>query len=118
MVALAGLFLTGIDVFSGLAVGTITRRRRRGARLADRAPRAAVLLGDRVDKRPDPVPGPPPHHGAQVAGVGAHGPPGGGAARSLAGGAAALALLALAVPVLGMRLGSPGSTSCQPASRS
>jgi RND superfamily putative drug exporter len=106
MVALAGLFLTGYDVFSGIALGTIAvvgvavlgsltvlpallswlgPRADRGRipflgrrRTAARPSRVWAVLVRRVARRP-----------------------------LLWGGAAAIALLALAAPALGMRLGSP-----------
>jgi RND superfamily putative drug exporter len=107
MISLAGLFLTGIDVFSGMAVGAIGvvgipvlgsvtvlpallawlgRRVDRGRlpligrrRTAARRSRLWDALVRRVVRRP-----------------------------ALLGGAATIALLALAAPALGMRTGDPG----------
>ena len=106
MIALAGLFLTGYDVFTGIALGTIAvvgvavlgsltvlpallswlgPRADRGRipflgrrRTAARPSRVWAALVRRVVRRP-----------------------------AVWGGAAAVALLALAAPALGMRLGSP-----------
>ena len=107
MISLAGLFLTGIDVFSGLAVGTITVVGVTVLGSLTALPAALSLLGTWVDK------GKIPYLGRRRT----------AARRSrlwealarrvvarpvLAGGVAALALGALAVPALGMRLDSPG----------
>src|SRR5258706_2635937 len=106
MIALAGLFLTGYDVFTGVALGTIAvvgvavlgsltvlpallswlgPGAYRGAirflgrrRTAARPSRVWAALVRRVVRRP-----------------------------AMWGGAAAIALLALAAPALGLRLGSP-----------
>ena len=50
MIALAGLFLTGIDVFTGVAIGTILVVRRGGARLAVVLPAILSMLGPWTDR--------------------------------------------------------------------
>jgi RND superfamily putative drug exporter len=107
MISLAGLFLTGIDLFSGLAVGTITVVGVTVIGSLTALPAALALLGSWVDRGKIPFLG-----RSRTA-----------ARRSrlwealarrvvarpvLAGGVAALALGALALPALGMRLDSPG----------
>ena len=52
IVAMAGMFLTGDQIFASLGVATITRRRDRDARLADRA--AGAALEARRQGRPRP----------------------------------------------------------------
>ena len=81
MISLAGLFLTGHRRLLRAGRGHDHGGRRLGARLVDRAPRGAVPARHLGGQGQDPVPGPTPHRGAQVAGVGRHGPPGGGPAR-------------------------------------
>ena len=107
MISLAGLFLTGIDVFSGLAVGTILVVGVTVLGSLTALPAALSLLGTWVDR------GRVPFLGRRRT----------AARRSrvwealarrvvakpvLVGGSAALALAALAVPALGMRLANPG----------
>src|SRR5580693_7017619 len=107
MISLAGLFLTGIDVFSGLAVGTITVVGVSVLGSLTALPAALSLLGTWVDKGKIPFLG-RRRITARRSRVWE------GMARRvvarpvLAGGVAALALGALAVPALGMRLDSPG----------
>src|SRR5215470_4576726 len=107
MISLAGMFLTGIDVFTGLAVGTIMVVGVTVLGSLTALPAALSLLGTWVDR------GRIPFLGRRRT-----------AARSswlweelarrvvarpvLFGGAAALALAALALPALGMRLAEPG----------
>jgi RND superfamily putative drug exporter len=110
MISLAGLFLTGIDVFTGLAVGTIMVVGIAVLGSLTALPAALSLLGGWVDRGKIPILG-----RRRTA-----------ARRSrlwealarrvvarplLSGGAAALALGALAVPALGMRLANPSSTA-------
>jgi putative drug exporter of the RND superfamily len=107
MISLAGMFLTGIDVFSGLAVGTILVVGVTVVGSLTALPAALLLLGTWVDR------GRVPFLGRRRT----------AARRSrmwealarrvvakpvLVGGAAALALAALALPALGMRLANPG----------
>ncbi|MFY9863126.1 MAG: MMPL family transporter, partial [Trebonia sp.] len=107
MISLAGLFLTGIDVFSGLAVGTITVVGVSVLGSLTALPAALSLLGTWVDKGKIPFLG-RRRITARRSRVWE------GMARRvvarpvLAGGVAALALGALAVPALGMRLDGPG----------
>ena len=107
MISLAGLFLTGIDVFSGLAVGTITVVGVSVLGSLTALPAALSLLGTWVDKGKIPFLG-RRRIAARRSRVWE------GMARRvvarpvLAGGVAALALGALAVPALGMRLDGPG----------
>jgi RND superfamily putative drug exporter len=107
MISLAGLFLTGIDVFSGLAVGTIMVVGVTVLGSLTALPAALSLLGTWVDKGKIPFLGrrrTAAHPSRLWQGL---------ARRVVArpvlyGGAAALALAALATPALGMRLSSPG----------
>jgi putative drug exporter of the RND superfamily len=107
MISLAGLFLTGIDVFTGLAIGTIMVVGVTVVGSLTALPAALSLLGTQVDR------GRIPFLGRRRT----------TASRSrvwealarrvvakpvLIGGAAALALAALAAPALGMRLANPG----------
>src|SRR5215475_4427275 len=107
MISLAGLFLTGIDVFSGLAVGTIMVVGITVLGSLTALPAALSLLGTWVDR------GRIPFLGRRRT----------AARRSrawealarrvvakpvLIGGAAAVVLVALAAPALGMRLANPG----------
>jgi RND superfamily putative drug exporter len=106
MISLAGLFMIGIDVFSGLAVGTIMVVGVAVLGSLTALPAALSLLGSWVDR------GKIPYLGRRRT----------AATKSrvwdalvrwvvarpvLAGGAAAIALLALAAPALGMRLANP-----------
>ena len=83
MIALAGLFLTGIDVFSGVAVGTIVVV---GVAVLGSL---TFLPGDlvharQVDRpRPDPVPRPAAHRRPRVQVLGHAGPRGGAAPADL-----------------------------------
>jgi putative drug exporter of the RND superfamily len=107
MISLAGLFLTGIDVFSGLAVGTIMVVGITVLGSLTALPAALSLLGSWVDRGRIPFLGRrrtaarPSRVWAAVARRVVAKP-------VLFGGAAALALAALAVPALSMRLASPG----------
>ncbi len=107
MISLAGLFLTGIDVFSGMAVGAIGVVGIAVLGSVTVLPALLAWLGRRVDRGRLPLIG-----RRRTA-----------ARRSrlwdalvrrvvrrpvLLGGAAAIALLALAAPALGMRTGDPG----------
>ena len=60
MISLAGLLLTGIDLFTGIAVGTILVVGVAVVGLAHLPARAAVAAGVMGGPRPDPVPGPAP----------------------------------------------------------
>jgi RND superfamily putative drug exporter len=107
MVSLAGLFLTGIDVFTGIAVGTITVVGVAVVGSLTALPALLSLLGTWVDKGKIPFLGRrrtaarrSAFWTALVRRV---------AARPvLWGGTAALALVALAVPAFSMRLADPG----------
>jgi RND superfamily putative drug exporter len=107
MISLAGLFLTGIDVFSGLAVGTILVVGVTVLGSLTALPAALSLLGTWVDRGRIPFLG-RRRTAARPSRVWL------GLARRvvarpvLFGGAAALALAALAAPALGMRLSEPG----------
>ncbi|HEY6278885.1 MAG TPA: MMPL family transporter [Streptosporangiaceae bacterium] len=107
MISLAGLFLTGIDIFSGVAVGTIAVVGVAVLGSVTALPALLSLLGSWVDRTRIPFLG--------RRRVAAH--------RSrmweslvrrvvarpvIWGGAALIALLALAAPALGMRLADPG----------
>jgi len=106
MVSLAGLFLTGIDVFTGIAVGTIMVVGVAVLGSLTFLPALLSWLGPWADR------GKLPHLGhrrtearpcrtwAGLAGRVVRRP-------ALYGGVAAAALLALSAPALGMRLGSP-----------
>ncbi|HET7246526.1 MAG TPA: MMPL family transporter [Streptosporangiaceae bacterium] len=107
MISLSGLFLTGIDVFSGLAVGTIMVVGITVLGSLTALPAALSLLGSWVDRGRVPFLGrrrtaarPSKVWGALARRVVAK--------PVLLGGAAALALAALAVPALSMRLAEPG----------
>jgi RND superfamily putative drug exporter len=107
MISLAGLFLTGIDVFSGLAVGTIMVVGITVLGSLTALPAALSLLGSWVDRGRIPFLGrrrtaarPSRVWTALARRVVAK--------PVLFGGAAVLALAALAVPALSMRLASPG----------
>jgi RND superfamily putative drug exporter len=114
MISLAGLFLTGIDVFTGIAVGTITVVGVAVIGSLTALPALLSLLGTWVDR------GRIPFLGRRRT----------AAQRSLLwsalvrrvlarpvlwGGTAALALLALAAPALGMRLADPGLHDLPPS---
>jgi putative drug exporter of the RND superfamily len=107
MISLAGLFLTGIDVFSGLAVGTILVVGVTVLGSLTALPAALSLLGAWVDRGRIPFLG-RRRTAARPSRVWQ------GLARRvvarpvLFGGAAALALAALAAPALGLRLSEPG----------
>jgi putative drug exporter of the RND superfamily len=107
MISLAGLFLTGIDVFSGLAVGTILVVGVTVLGSLTALPAALSLLGTWVDRGRIPFLGrrrtaARPSRAWQ--GLARH-----VVARPvLFGGAAVLALAALAAPALGLRLSEPG----------
>jgi putative drug exporter of the RND superfamily len=107
MISLSGLFLTGIDVFSGLAVGTIMVVGITVLGSLTALPAALSLLGSWVDRGRIPFLGrrrtaarPSRVWSALARRVVAK--------PVLFGGAAALALAALAVPALSMRLAEPG----------
>ena len=107
MISLAGLFLTGIDVFSGLAVGTIMVVGITVLGSLTALPAALSLLGSWVDRGRIPFLGrrrtaarPSRVWSALARRVVAR--------PVLFGGTAALALAALAVPVASMRLADPG----------
>ena len=107
MISLAGLFLTGIDVFSGLAVGTIMVVGITVLGSLTALPAALSLLGSWVDRGRIPFLGrrrtaarPSRVWTALARRVVAK--------PVLFGGAAALALAALAVPAVSMRLADPG----------
>jgi RND superfamily putative drug exporter len=107
MISLAGMFLTGIDIFSGLAVGTIMVVGVTVLGSLTALPAALSLLGTWVDRGRIPFLG-RRRTAARRSRVWE------GLARkvvarpALAGGAAALALAALAAPALGMKLASSG----------
>ena len=107
MISLAGLFLTGIDVFSGLAVGTIMVVGITVLGSLTALPAALSLLGSWVDRGRIPFLGrrrtaarPSRVWSALARRVVAK--------PVLFGGTAALALAALAVPAASMRLADPG----------
>ncbi len=107
MIALAGLFLTGYSVFTGVAIGTIAVVGVAVAGSLTVLPALLAWLGPLGRPGPDPVPGPAPHRGPPVPAVGRAGPPGCPPSRRSWGLVAALAMLALAAPALGLRLGNP-----------
>jgi RND superfamily putative drug exporter len=106
MVSLAGLFLTGVDLFTGMAFGTIIVVGIAVAAALTLLPAVLSLIGEWADRCRIPFLGrrrtaamPSRLWAAVVTRVVRH---------PLAwGGAAALALLALAAPAAGMRIGSP-----------
>ena len=106
MAAMAGLFLTGYDAFSGIAFGTIAVVGVAVAGSLTVLPALLSWLGPRSDRGLIPFLGRrrtaarPSRAWAALAHRVVHRP-------LLWGGAAAIALLALATPALGMRLGSP-----------
>jgi RND superfamily putative drug exporter len=107
MISLGGLFVTGVDVFSGLAVGTITVVGIAVLGSLTALPALLAWLGSWVDRGKVPFLGRRrvrAHRSAfwrvLVRRV---------VARPVVwGGAAAIAMLALSAPALGMRLASPG----------
>ena len=106
MIAMAGLFLTGSDVFSGVAIGTIVVVGVAVAGSLTFLPALLSWLGRLGRPRQDPVPRPPQDGRASVPAVGRAGQARRAASRRL-GRAGRGRLLALAAPALGMRLGSP-----------
>jgi putative drug exporter of the RND superfamily len=106
MISLAGLFLTGVDLFTGMAVGTITVVGVAVAAALTLLPAVLSLIGEGADRcrvpflgRKRTVAAPSRLWAGLVRRVVRH---------PLAwGGAATLALLALAAPAAGMRIGSP-----------
>jgi putative drug exporter of the RND superfamily len=106
MISLAGLFLTGVDLFTGMAYGTITVVAIAVAAALTLLPAVLSLIGEWADRCRIPVLGrrrtaarPSRLWTMLVRRVVRH---------PLAwGGAATLALLALAAPLAGMRIGSP-----------
>ena len=106
MVALAGLFLTGYDVFTGMAFGTIAVVGVAVLGSLTVLPASLSWLGTKGDRGRIPFLGrrrtaarPSRAWAALVRRVARH--------PVVWGGAAAIALLALAAPAAGMRLGSP-----------
>jgi putative drug exporter of the RND superfamily len=106
MIAMAGLFLTGIDQFTGIALGTIAVVGIAVAGSLTVVPALLAWLGPRADRGRIPFFGrgraaarPSRLWAALVRRVVAH--------PAIWGVTAALALLALAAPALGMRLGEP-----------
>ena len=106
MIALAGLFLTGIDQFAGIALGTIAVVGIAVAGSLTVLPALLSWLGPRADWGRIPFLGrsraagrPSRLWAALVRRVVRH--------PAIWGGVAAVALLALAAPALGMRLGEP-----------
>ena len=106
MIAMAGLFLTGIDQFTGIAIGTIAVVGIAVAGSLTVLPALLSWLGPRADRGRIPFLGrgraaarPSRLWAALVRRVVAH--------PAIWGITAALALLALAAPALGMRLGEP-----------
>ena len=109
MISLAGLFLTGIDVFTGIAVGTITVVGVAVLGSLTALPALLSLLGTWVDRGQDPVPGPAADRGPALAFwtalVRRRGRPG----RSLVGRRRrAGACSRWPLPAAGMRLADPG----------
>jgi putative drug exporter of the RND superfamily len=106
MISLAGLFLTGVDLFTGMAFGTIIVVGIAVAAALTLLPAVLSLIGEGADRGRVPFLGrrrtaarPSRLWAALVRRVVRH---------PLAwGGAATLALLALAAPAAGMRIGSP-----------
>jgi putative drug exporter of the RND superfamily len=106
MISLAGLFLTGVDLFTGMAVGTITVVAVAVAAALTLLPAVLSLIGEWADRCRIPLLGrrrtaarPSRLWAALVRRV---------VRRPLLwGGAATLAMLALAAPASGMRIGAP-----------
>jgi RND superfamily putative drug exporter len=107
MISLAGLFLLGIDVFSGVAVGTILVVGIAVLGSLTALPAALALLGGWVDWGRIPFLG-RRRTAAQRSAFWEALARRVVARPALAGGIAALALTALALPALGMKLASPG----------
>jgi RND superfamily putative drug exporter len=106
MISLAGLFLTGVDLFTGMAFGTIIVVGVAVAGALTLLPAALSLIGEWADRCRIPVLGrrrtaarPSRLWAGLVRRVVRH--------PALWGGAAVLALVALAAPAAGMRIGSP-----------
>jgi putative drug exporter of the RND superfamily len=106
MISLAGLFFTGVDLFTGMAIGTIIVVGVAVAGALTLLPAVLSLIGEGADRCRIPVLGrrrtaarPSRLWAGLVRRVVRH--------PAIWGGAAALALLALAAPVAGMRIGSP-----------
>jgi putative drug exporter of the RND superfamily len=106
MIAMAGLFLTGIDEFTGIALGTIAVVGMAVAGSLTVIPALLAWLGPRADRGRIPFLGrgraaarPSRLWAALVRRVVAH--------PAIWGLTAAVALIALAAPALGMRLGQP-----------
>jgi RND superfamily putative drug exporter len=106
MISLAGLFLSGINVFTGMAVGTIIVVGVAVAGSLTVLPALLALLGDWADRGRIPFLGrsraaarPSRLWAALVRRVVRH--------PVIWGGGAAIAMLALAAPASGMRIGSP-----------
>jgi putative drug exporter of the RND superfamily len=106
MISLAGLFLTGVDLFTGMAVGTIIVTGIAVAAALTLLPALLSLIGEWADRCRIPVLG-RRRTAARPSRLWA------GLVRRVVrkplvwGGAATLALLALAAPAVGMRIGSP-----------
>jgi putative drug exporter of the RND superfamily len=106
MISLAGLFLTGVDLFTGMAFGTIIVVGVAVAGALTLLPAVLSLIGEWADRCRIPVLG-RRRTAARPSRLWA------GLVRRVVrrpliwGGAAVLALLALAAPVAGMRIGSP-----------
>ncbi len=106
MIALAGLFLTGYDLFTGIALGTIAVVGVAVLGSLTVLPALLSWLGPRADRGRVPFLGRrrtaarPSRVWAALAHLVVRRP-------AIWGAAAAIALLALAAPALGMRLGSP-----------
>jgi len=107
MISLAGMFLTGIDVFTGLAIGTILVVGVTVLGSLTALPAALSLLGTWVDRGRIPFLG-RRRTAARRSRVWEAVARRVVAKPVLVGGAAALALAALAAPALGMRLANPG----------
>ena len=106
MITMASLFLTGLDIFSGVAIGTIAVVGVAVAGSLTVLPALLSWLGPRADRGRLPFLGrrraaarPSRLWAALVSRVTRH--------PAIWGGIAVLALLALAAPALGMRLGQP-----------
>jgi putative drug exporter of the RND superfamily len=106
MISLAGLFLTGIDLFTGMAVGTIIVVGIAVAAALTLLPAVLSLIGEGADRCRIPVLG-RRRTAARPSRLWA------GLVRRVVrkplvwGGGGTLALLALAAPAVGMRIGSP-----------
>jgi RND superfamily putative drug exporter len=106
MISLAGLFLTGVDLFTGMAFGTIIVVGIAVAGALTLLPAVLSLIGEGADRCRIPLLG-RRRTAARPSRLWA------GLVRRVVrrpliwGGAAALAMLALAAPAVGMRIGSP-----------